>query len=89
MLIDISDVQFFKWDARKSRILRELREVSNTSRRALGNKILQQGGNCTHEHIRNLERDKVQQYISVDTLISLCEGLEVPLSRFVSVTPKK
>ena len=89
MLIDISDVQFFRWDARKARILRELRKVSSTSRRALGNKVAQQGGNCTHENIRNLEKDNYQQYVSVEALISLCEALEVPLSKFVSVTSKK
>lgn len=89
MLVDISDVQFFRWDARKARILRELRKVSSTSRRSLGDKIAQQGGNCTHENIRNLERDNFQQYVSVEVLISLCEGLEVPLSKFVGVVSKK
>lgn len=90
MLVNIADVQFLKWDNRKARMLRELRKISDTTtRRALGEKITSQGGNCTHENIRNLERDNFQQYVSVETLISLCEGLEVPLSKFVGVVSKK
>lgn len=89
MLVDLSDVQFFRWDTRKAQTLRELRKVTNTSRRALGDKILQQGGSCSHENIRNLEKDDFQQYVSVEALISLCEALEVPLSKFVRVTQTK
>lgn len=86
MLVDIQDVQFLKWDASKARALRELRKVSTISRRALGDKILEQGGTCSHENIRNLEKDNFQQYVSVEALISLCEALEVPLSKFVKVS---
>ena len=85
MLVDLSDVQFFRWNNQKAQTLRTVRWGSNMSRRALGDKILEQGGNCSHENIRNLEKDNFQQYVSTEALISLCEALEVPLSRFIRV----
>ena len=88
MLINIRDVQFLKWDTSKARTLRELRKGGTISRRALGDRILEQGGTCSHENIRNLEKDNFQQYVSVEALISLCEALEVPLSKFVKVIAK-
>lgn len=85
MLINIKDVQFLRWDTTKAETLRGLRKAGTISRRALGDKILKQGGNCSHENIRNLEKDNFQQYVGIESLISLCEALEVPLSRFVKV----